>query len=221
LKTRDEEDWQDEADPEPPRSTKTSGVWATVKRILRRGDTAHPASECANVTEIYVRYRQWLWRRLRRPRINEHDAEDILQKVFLTLHLRVQQAGGTIPDNLPLVLATIAGHEICNYLRTERRRANKIDDGADTELAPAGRPDAEQLVHLHRRREIFDAILAELPEKERQLIVLCDVTEMTPAEVGEMLDLSGDAVRVELHRARKKFAHLARRDHQKELGDRK
>jgi RNA polymerase sigma-70 factor (ECF subfamily) len=54
-------------------------------------------------------------------------------------------------------------------------------------------------------RELVRQILAELPTKQRALLILRELQQFTYAELGEMFEMSPDAVKMALSRAREQF----------------
>ncbi len=60
----------------------------------------------------------------------------------------------------------------------------------------------EQLAQRSQLRDILKQAIAELPEMYRSVLLLRDVEELTTLETAEVLDLSEDAVKTRLHRAR-------------------
>ena len=62
--------------------------------------------------------------------------------------------------------------------------------------------DAEERLLAGEARGIIDAVIAELPPAQREVIVMRDLSHFTAAEVCDVLDLSEANQRVLLHRAR-------------------
>jgi len=78
-----------------------------------------------------------------------------------------------------------------------------IDGVAETWRVPAG----------SRAQEIdLPLLLAQLPEKYRQVVVLFYMEERSYEEVARMLDLPMGTVKTYLHRARKELAVAVMRD---------
>jgi len=61
----------------------------------------------------------------------------------------------------------------------------------------------EQLIHKELAERVEEAI-AGLPEKQRLIFVLGTQMGMRYREIGEILECSEDAVKVRIHRARKR-----------------
>lgn len=68
------------------------------------------------------------------------------------------------------------------------------------------RPEAVEDPQPHAGWPLWDAV-RELPKRERTLIALRYVADLTQAEIAELLDISPGTVAAGLHRARQKLAH--------------
>ena len=62
--------------------------------------------------------------------------------------------------------------------------------------------DAEERLLAGEAREIIDAVIAELPSAQREVIVMRDLSHFSAAEVCDLLDVTEANQRVLLHRAR-------------------
>jgi RNA polymerase sigma-70 factor (ECF subfamily) len=62
--------------------------------------------------------------------------------------------------------------------------------------------DAEQRLLAGEARQIIDAVIAELPPAQREVIVMRDLSQFSAAEVCDLLDVTEANQRVLLHRAR-------------------
>jgi RNA polymerase sigma-70 factor, ECF subfamily len=123
---------------------------------------------------------------------NSHDAEDVVQEVFL----RVHRTGMRGVRDLPAWLATIAFR-----LAIDRQRKPVALDIADFELA-ASAPDAEH-VAMHRQQiDRVHRLVAALPEDLRYPLVLSALDELNSRQIGEVLDIPESSVRGRILRAR-------------------
>jgi len=131
---------------------------------------------------------------VRRP----HEAEDIVQETFLRV-LRHR-------DDLPRVrdqkawLARIAWHIAIDH---KRARTPQIDDAADVlaQLHARG-AGAEEMLARDEMNAVLASLIASLPEELRQPLQLSVVSELTSAEVAEVLGIPEGTVRTRLLRAR-------------------
>jgi RNA polymerase sigma-70 factor (ECF subfamily) len=77
--------------------------------------------------------------------------------------------------------------------------------GARVETAPALTPSPEEaLLGNERRQELLTAIDA-LPERQREVLLLCHAEGQSPREVGALTGLNESTVRVHLFRAMRKL----------------
>ncbi|MGZ3679456.1 MAG: RNA polymerase sigma factor [Ktedonobacterales bacterium] len=168
-------------------------------------DRALEQSVRAQVDALYQQHSRavlgYLCRRL--PSLT--DAEDILADVFLTA-LRVSAEGST-PD-LPWLL-TVARRRAADFYRTRKRRGAVVDQGLENdevEAWPAGEQDDPEWRALHREelRELA-ALVARLPQEQREAIALRFAAELPSAQIAAVLGKTDDATRMLLSRAMRRL----------------
>lgn len=123
---------------------------------------------------------------------NSHDAEDVVQEVFL----RVHQKGTADVRDLPAWLATMAFR-----LAIDRKRKPETLDIA--EFGPStNTPDAEHTA-IHRQQiDRVHRLIAALPEDLRYPLVLSALEELNSRQIGEILSIPESSVRGRILRAR-------------------
>ncbi len=123
---------------------------------------------------------------------NSHDAEDVVQEVFL----RVQRSGTQDVLDLRAWLARVAFRLAIDRVR--KPQALEID-GLEM---PSAAPDAEQLA-IHRQRvEQVQRLIVALPDELRHPLVLSALEELSSQQIAEVLGISEAAVRGRIFRAR-------------------
>lgn len=123
---------------------------------------------------------------------NSHDAEDVVQEVFL----RVHRTGTRGVRDLQAWLATIAFR-----LAVDRKRKPEALDITEFQLA-ASAPDAEH-VAIHRQQiDRVHRLIAALPEELRYPLVLSAIEELNSRQIGEVLGVPESSVRGRILRAR-------------------
>lgn len=123
---------------------------------------------------------------------NSHDAEDVVQEVFLRIH----RAGTREVRDLPAWLATIAFR-----VAIDRKRKPEGLDIAQVELA-ASAPNAERIA-IHRQQiDRVHRLIAALPEDLRFPLVLSAIEELNSRQIGEVLGIPESSVRGRILRAR-------------------
>ncbi len=135
---------------------------------------------------IWNRYARDLFAFLLASLRSRHDAEDVLQTVFVRIvrkRRRLAQA-----DSLDAYVYTIARHEIVGFLR-QRRRKPTPNVQADTWLETAETDgDRTDLI------EEMQTVLARLPQAQREIVVMKVYRDKTLREIAETLKLSLNTV---------------------------
>lgn len=132
-------------------------------------------------------------------------AEELVQEVFLRVYRSRERYS---PDaRFSTWLYRIATNVALNEVRRPRYRA--IHHSADADEATPIRavdPAPDEVAHARRFRERVDAELARLPDKQRAALWLATVEGLSYAEVAEALEVSEQAVKALVHRARTALA---------------
>jgi RNA polymerase sigma-70 factor (ECF subfamily) len=166
-----------------------------VERV-KRGETA--------LFEVLMRrYNQRLYRVTRSILGDDGEAEDVTQDAYVRSYMHLGQYDGRA--KFSTWLTKIAVHEALARLRN-RQRLVEIDAASDSTEGrmnlESKAPSPEQEVLTHTMRIVLEAAVDSLPETYRSVFMLREVEEMSTAETAECLELSEEAVKVRLHRAR-------------------
>lgn len=163
------------------------------------------AGDADAMEELYLRYRQPVFRVVYRSTRNIDEAEDIVQEVFLKaferLHtFREQSRFSTWLMRIALNLCT-------DRARMRHRRQELLEREADHKLAWSHPhpPDPLETTHQNAFREAFYTALNQLPDHHRQLIILRDLEEMEYEQIAEILGATVGAVKLRVMRARRAF----------------
>lgn len=129
------------------------------------------------------------------------DAEDAAQESFLVALDRLNECRS--PERFAGWLMTIVRNRSKNLIRRESlRETDQVPPGARSRLPT---PDKEAEASELRGR--LDAALKELPEVQREIVLLHDWEGWKHREIAERLDLPSGTVRSHLHFARKALRH--------------
>jgi len=178
-----------------------------VDRTLTDEQLAAKAREgdAAAMEELYLRYRQPVFRIVYRSTRNIDEAEDIVQDVFLKaferLHtFREQSRFSTWLMRIALNLCT-------DRARMRQRRQELLEREADHKLAwcHPDAPDPMETAQQNAFHEAFYTALNQLPDHHRQLIILRDLEEMDYERIAQILGTSVGAVKLRVMRARRAF----------------
>lgn len=183
--------------------------------MLRGPDAAlDPASDEVVVDEIRAgdasrfeilmrRHNQRLFRTARAILRDDAEAEDAVQQAYLAAYDRLHQFRGDA--RFSTWLTRIAVHEALRRARKQGRLADLdvLEGGArdDTLLPPVRSP--EDAAADGELRAVLEEAIDALPESYRVIFVLREVEELSTRETADCLQMTEEAVRVRLHRARK------------------
>jgi len=131
-------------------------------------------------------------------------AEDVTQEVFMVL-IRDGQSFDPGRGSLNAFLVGVARNLLLRRLQRERFYAPLFED-SDSDVSSHEsilKTDGplEELSRLETINSVRLAVLA-LPERYREVVVLCDLQEMSYLEAAEILSCAVGTVRSRLHRAR-------------------
>lgn len=131
-------------------------------------------------------------------------AEDITQEVFMVL-MREAHTFDPARGSLGAFLMGIARHHVLRRIQRERFYVS-MNEGSDDGALPAQVlvttiGPLDELARAEVIDEVRRAVLA-LPERYREVVVLCDLQEMSYGETAEILGCAIGTVRSRLHRAR-------------------
>lgn len=130
-------------------------------------------------------------------------AEDVTQEVFMVL-IRRSEIFDPARGSLSAFLYGVARNQILRRLRRERFYAPLEPGDSDgreaVEESASSRP-VEELDRTETIESVRRAVLS-LPERYREVVVLCDLEELSYAETAEVLGCAVGTVRSRLHRAR-------------------
>ncbi|HEY6304966.1 MAG TPA: RNA polymerase sigma factor [Candidatus Angelobacter sp.] len=129
-------------------------------------------------------------------------AEDVAQEVFLELYQRL----ATIESGAHLThwLRRVAVHRAIDQGRRKKHRS-------ESALEDAPEPSATTALRDPILQEQLQKTLAELPEKQRMIVVLRYQEDLGPAEIAELLQMPVNTVKSTLHRSLEELRRLLTR----------
>lgn len=160
------------------------------------------AGEVALFEILMRRHNQRIYRIVRGILDDDGESEDVMQDAYVRAYQHLAQFEGR--SSFVTWLTRIAMHEA--FARAARmKRQTSLDP--DTAAARAGEvlsfdSTPEQKVANMELRTALEKAIVSLPVKYRSVIIMRDVEEMTTAEAASALEISEEAVKVRLYRAR-------------------
>ena len=148
---------------------------------------------------------------------NEEDARDVLQTAYLSAFRSLDGFAGSC--QLSTWLHRIVVNTALMRLRSKRR---KPEDSIEA-LLPAFQEDghhveqfsdwglpADRLLEREDERRLVRSCIARLPDNYREVLMMRDIEELPTEDVARLLELTPNAVKVRLHRARQALSTLLR-----------
>ncbi len=157
--------------------------------------------------DIYSSFNEKIRRYLSRL-VGETDSEDMTQEVFVKVNAGLKDFRGD--SSLSTWIYRIATNVAMDYKRKSLMRPQE----QAVEGSPAGNPICEDEIAIDpgfspdrqlirkEMNECIKGIVDGLPENYRAVLILSDLEELKNNEIAEVLDISLEAVKIRLHRAR-------------------
>lgn len=166
--------------------------------------TAAEGAEAIDAAALYARHVHQVARWAERLSGPSADLEDIVHEVFAVVHrqwprFRHESSVGTWLFGIT-----------ANVVRQRRRKERwwRWLKGSPEETAdevPSNAADPLRLVERDETRRLVYRLLDQIPERDRQVLILFELEELTADEVGTLLRIKAANARLRLHRARTRF----------------
>jgi RNA polymerase sigma-70 factor (ECF subfamily) len=145
--------------------------------------TTDASSGQLSFEQVYEASFDFVYRNARRLGVPESATDDVVQEVFLVLHRRLAEYDGRAA--LRSWVYGILANTVRQYRRTFRRKQEPLQAiERDEELGPASsRPGPEQDLQQRRDVALLLSLLDELPDEQRELVVLADLEELNVPEI--------------------------------------
>jgi RNA polymerase sigma factor (sigma-70 family) len=160
------------------------------------------AGDAAAFEAIYEAFRPRLYSFLARLSRRRDVAEDLLEETFLRL---VARASELVDDTrLAPWLFTVARNLHASY-----RRHRALDEARVSELTPLWPPARAEspfeTTARHETERMLETALARVPLRDREVLLLVGGDDLSPSEAAAVLELTPEAARKRLQRARERL----------------
>jgi RNA polymerase sigma-70 factor (ECF subfamily) len=200
-----------------------------VETSLRAAsEAASPANERASVSrepvraevsfeQVYSTYVEFVWRSARRLGVEEAEADDVVQQVFLAVYQKLDRFEwrSTLKTWLFAILLRVASE----HRRTVRRKSPHLAHASvDPELVPDCAVNPHEALSRAEASRTIDVLLDSLDVDKRVVFVMAELEEMTAAEISLVTGLEPSTVYSRLRAARTAFERAAAALRRRELG---
>ena len=158
------------------------------------------------LSALVSQYAQTLYRVAFSVLRNATDAEDAVQEAFMRV-LRHRDKLGEIRDHR-VWLVRIVWNVVLDRKRRCKTRPETDDLDDVARMIPAEGLTAEERAAAAQHRAQVLACVEQLPEKEREVLLLSAFEELSSVEIAAVLKITESSVRSRLFRARKLLAGL-------------
>ena len=134
---------------------------------------------------IYAQYRDKVFGFVRSKIVNQTEAEDIVQTVFLKVYSNLDKYDET-KASLSTWIYTITRNTVCDYLK--EKRDHPVIELIENTVYSAEEPD-DSLLNKEALEELACA-LEKLPQIERDVIILIYYHGKPKTEVAKILDIT-------------------------------
>ena len=148
------------------------------------------------------RYNERVYRAARSIVRDEHEAEDVMQQVYINAFTHLRQFTGAA--RFSTWLTRIAINEALARVRRQGRYEAFDEEGSNVEPLMTHDPadDPERQAFAHELRGLLETAIDSLPNGMREVFVLREVEGLSTLEVAECLGVSEDVVKTRLSRGR-------------------
>ncbi|MFC8918306.1 RNA polymerase sigma factor [Streptomyces sp. NPDC057116] len=129
-----------------------------------------------------------------------HSAEDVVQTTYMRMFQKWERLTAEPGSLKRYGRTTIKREAIDQFRRNQRVISVPPQDIPDQESA-VGIPDAA----YEMIKEGIDDLVAQLPDRQRQVITLCVLHDMSPEDAGKILGLKEESVKRYVHAAIKRL----------------
>lgn len=163
------------------------------------GNEVSAADAAPSFREVFDKHARYVWRSLLGLGVRERDVADASQQAFLVVHDRL--AAGQVPAG---ALRTFI-YGVCLRVASDfRRRAHRRHERLFADPPePSQEPEQERAASHRQALAQLEAVLAELPARQREAFVLYEIEELSMNEVAVALGCPLQTAYSRLHAARR------------------
>ena len=154
------------------------------------------------LTALIERYRSYVYTIAYRIALDEDDALDIAQNVFIRVVEKIGQFAGR--GSFRAWLASVASREALSFLRRRPNRETPTEPAVLEALSDERHGNApdnpRRIVETAERMRLVESVMQCLSPQQRAIFALRAVEDMRPREIAEHLGIPARQVHNQLHR---------------------
>jgi RNA polymerase sigma-70 factor (ECF subfamily) len=204
--TRDQNQHHHPADPGQRAGTSEAERQTKITQLTQRRSKLS-TEEAALLRElfhdIFDEHHEQVWNYVRRRVSSDDDAEEIVQDVFLALHIYILEHG--FPDSIPGMLKAIAKGKLSNYIQAKNRLPPSVElpsSGSEQRSAP----DLDRAIDL---RELAQHISSQLSPEHQEVVQKVILNGLSHGEAAEVMGLTEGQLKGRVVAAKRAMLALA------------
>jgi RNA polymerase sigma-70 factor (ECF subfamily) len=165
--------------------------------------SAFRGGDRASFEKLVRRHQRPVWAIVQRFARDRDAAEDLAQRTFIIALERIAELRGGFRPWLLRIAVNLAK----NHVRDTSRliRAGEEADAVSVALARPVDPHPDEALHRARIGQMVREAVAELPDRQREVVLLRVDGQLSFAEVGEALGITENNAKVTYHHAVKRL----------------
>ena len=175
----------------------------------------HNESDREFLIELYQSHYDIVYRKIRAIIGDKAEVEDLCQECFIRLIKKISVLRSLKCNILTGYVVITSKNLAVNYLKHRRVQDQHIyydiEDDPASNLQDPGIGAEELIEHQENVEEVSHAI-NQLPERQRTMLYLKYILDLSDNEIAQLLGISPDSVRVYLHRARQQARAILREE---------
>lgn len=182
--------------------------WIAPAPVAKPLDTSQTTSR--TIAQLVAEYSTALYRVAFSVTRNAAEAEDAVQETFLRV-LKHEARLGEIRD-YRVWLVRIVWNIVLDRKRRAKTRPENEDIADQARTLPSGDRGADATVISLQEHGRILRLVDQLPEREREALLLSAVDELTTAEIASALKTTESSIRSRIFRARRELAVLLEKE---------
>ena len=161
--------------------------------------------------DIYDEYKDMVYKSAYKMLQNHHDAEEIVQDVFLKVYKTIETFRNLPREEITPLIVIYTKNTAIDFLRKKKREVKVIDISYDNDGAEKNHDikdnstEPDEIIIDRERAEQIGAYIDSLPEKQRQVIILRYKYGMSEKNISKAMSMTETAVSSCVNRAKKKL----------------
>jgi len=161
---------------------------------------------------LYDEHFAFVWRSLRRLGVDPSSLDDAVQDVFVVVHRRLDSfEGRSSPRTWLFGIVLRVARDQRRAARRKRSHGLVPTGETDTEAVPDASPSPFDAAARGEAVRVLYAILDDLEDDKREVLVMADLEQVTVPEIAELLGANVNTVHSRLRAARAEVAQALAR----------